>query len=597
MKSTLLVISIGPIQDFISAARRTRDLWFGSFLLSEISKAVAKAIAEEGAELLFPALNKGDQALEPSKVDDYNVANIILAVIPPDADPYNIQVSGRLAALQCWKKYAMQVKADASLIVNNETWDDQVNDVLEFYSSWTPISGTYAEARKRVMRLLAGRKSCRDFLSAKGRAGLPKSSLDGARETVLIQDSKILSKELCYRLRLNSGEQLDSVGLIKRLGGERRQYPSVSRIAADPWLRGIALLAKTDKDSADDLTNLTVSCEKLSSHGLAKLAKANYPQFQTFPFDGAVLYPGRLQSFSEESGIDLSEFRLQLQKLNKKFGEPDPSLALLIADGDNMGVAISKLESIDENKLFSKQLARFAESSRKIVEKHFGCLIYAGGDDVMALLPVDSCISCARELHDEFGQLISKSSETTHPTLSVGIAIGHMMDPLEELLENARKAEKDAKIPNKNGLAIHLHTRGGAPVFVRSNWGNISINNPQSLDCRIKKWIQMYSENLLSDRTGYEIRNMALDYANWVENETFAIKHDLYRLLNKKRPSGKKIDLKEIEEYLEKSLEIKGQDDLLSKMYHLGLMNLACELLVARRIERVEALAKRTVKP
>ena len=35
------------------------------------------------------------------------------------------------------------------------------------------------------MRLLAGRKNCRDFLPAKGDAGVPKSSLDGQRESVL----------------------------------------------------------------------------------------------------------------------------------------------------------------------------------------------------------------------------------------------------------------------------------------------------------------------------------------------------------------------------------------------------------------------------
>lgn len=40
----ILSLGLGPIQDFISAARRTRDLWFGSFLLSEISKATAKAV-------------------------------------------------------------------------------------------------------------------------------------------------------------------------------------------------------------------------------------------------------------------------------------------------------------------------------------------------------------------------------------------------------------------------------------------------------------------------------------------------------------------------------------------------------------------------
>jgi CRISPR-associated protein Cmr2 len=38
MTSHLLQLSVGPVQELIAAAQRTRDLWFGSFLLSEISK-------------------------------------------------------------------------------------------------------------------------------------------------------------------------------------------------------------------------------------------------------------------------------------------------------------------------------------------------------------------------------------------------------------------------------------------------------------------------------------------------------------------------------------------------------------------------------
>ncbi|HRX77115.1 MAG TPA: type III-B CRISPR-associated protein Cas10/Cmr2, partial [Candidatus Cloacimonadota bacterium] len=69
------------MQDFIAAARRTRDLWFGSYLLSEISKAAAREIANSGGYLIFPALDKGDPRLESSD-SEFNVANVILAILP-----------------------------------------------------------------------------------------------------------------------------------------------------------------------------------------------------------------------------------------------------------------------------------------------------------------------------------------------------------------------------------------------------------------------------------------------------------------------------------------------------------------------------------
>ena len=53
----LLQINLGPVQGFIATARRSRDLWFGSYILSELSKAVALALHTQGAKLIFPYMN------------------------------------------------------------------------------------------------------------------------------------------------------------------------------------------------------------------------------------------------------------------------------------------------------------------------------------------------------------------------------------------------------------------------------------------------------------------------------------------------------------------------------------------------------------
>src|SRR4051794_17602395 len=78
----VLVIHIGPVQEFIASARKCRDLWFGSWLISELARAVAKAIVDaenrpEADVLVFPG----------ASVDNKNrsVANKIVARIakPP----------------------------------------------------------------------------------------------------------------------------------------------------------------------------------------------------------------------------------------------------------------------------------------------------------------------------------------------------------------------------------------------------------------------------------------------------------------------------------------------------------------------------------
>jgi len=143
MSAYLYVLSIGPVQDFIAAARRTRDLWFGSHLLSEISKAAAKEIADYGGLLIFPNLKK--EKLDPSSSPNApNVANIILAEVqlPDGEDPSYLNKRAQAAAKDEWAQYAKGAKCLAENLsegfVNEEIWEEQVCDVLEFYSAWIP---------------------------------------------------------------------------------------------------------------------------------------------------------------------------------------------------------------------------------------------------------------------------------------------------------------------------------------------------------------------------------------------------------------------------------------------------------------------------
>src|SRR5437763_12889337 len=59
----LFIATLGPVQPFIASSRRTRDLFAGSALLSELSKAAARAIVEQEKSLeslIFPAPSDKD---------------------------------------------------------------------------------------------------------------------------------------------------------------------------------------------------------------------------------------------------------------------------------------------------------------------------------------------------------------------------------------------------------------------------------------------------------------------------------------------------------------------------------------------------------
>lgn len=608
----LLVLSIGPVQDFIAAARRTRDLWFGSFLLSEISKAAARSVHQDGGQLIFPALNNLAELAEGSRL---NVANIILAELPSDLEPRQVRQAAYNAAQACWKSYARTARNEAGALINETLWNAQIDDVIEFYAAWTPLAPSYKEARERVMRLLAGRKACRNFLPANGRSGIPKSSLDGARETVLMRGETqnetrtlrrsflLRNSELAQRLRLLAGEELDIIGFTKR-AAIKEPFPSVTRVAADPWLRGIA------RQQGKALSLLKDIEDKCQGASFATGTGNHYRDI--FPYDGAILYPARLASLlrptqrtapesddftkllSEGDRTILREIRTSLETLQKRSGlgleEPDPYLAAVVADGDRMGKTLSAITSVEEHQAFSRQLARFAGEARTIVRDYQGCLVYSGGDDVLAFLPVDQCLLVARQLHERFSQLTSpwKDADGRAPTLSVGIAIAHSLDPLEDLLFYGRQAEKKAKRPDRNGLAVHLHPRSGVPIELRRQW---TEDEDKALDKRLLHWADLHFHNLIPDKAAYDLRLLLRDYEGWrttTEDQrktlTEAMRHDAIQMLKRKR--GRKGD-----EGLDK------METLLQGINSLeDARQIAEEILVAKHIAKAIQQAEGTLQ-
>src|ERR1700694_2384737 len=88
------VIATGPVQVFSAAARKTRDLHAGSWILSEATKSAALALLNADAELIFPAANKNE--LEDPQ---FAAVNKILAVADTD-DPKALADQAHAAANQ-----------------------------------------------------------------------------------------------------------------------------------------------------------------------------------------------------------------------------------------------------------------------------------------------------------------------------------------------------------------------------------------------------------------------------------------------------------------------------------------------------------------
>lgn len=522
MTNYLLLIHIGPMQTFIAAARRTRDLWFGSWLMSELSKAAARGVAEQtGKEdsLIFPAASRAE--LQPGST--LAVANKIVAEVDdPDAAAQKAKAAMQKRLTDLAKIALNEAKGPLN---TRETAEAQIVDLPEFYWVAVPLSDEkeYSQVRLKAESLLAARKDCRNFEQPGWGGNRPKSSLDGSRESVIpesayptradsqtTRDGKIKALYTNYHAR--NAEQLSGVDLLKRLGkrkkdGAQEKFPSTSHMAALPLTDQLTkkVTPAAWKAYWDKLPKAAQEERVYHSLKLPNLGEA----------DGSLLFASRLPDYFDRPGngkngrlSELADTQRALEDFYKatSLDKPNPYYALLIGDGDSMGKTINDLKTPKAHRKFSQTLAGFADQARNIIEKHEGAAVYTGGDDVLALLPLHTAVACAVALAQTFQHYMVKTLEgadVTAPTFSAGIAIFHHLEPLEDALAAARKAEKEAKsIKDKNALAVIESKRSGADRLAKGKWGE--------LDKRLLAIAAFYQHERLPHGLAYQLRDMAL---------------------------------------------------------------------------------------
>ena len=246
--------------------------------------------------------------------------------------------------------------------------------------------------------------------------------------------------------------------------------------------------------------------------------------------------------------------------------EPQKYYALLLADGDEMGkwlkgekmpkikellhqkVVNALLRYADEkdqekilkllcsrhpmspsfHALFSRRLSHFAvREVREIVESEsYGKLVYAGGDDVLALLPTNTAFVCAKKLNDAFQNSLSRNA-----SISIGIVIAHHKYPLSLALDEVRDAERKAK--NEYGrasLCVKLIKRQGEVREFGIKWKNWDIFD--DILCLMRG-------GQIPSRLGYEIREVlhriGIDDSGTLSNSLYKIfKIEVKRILSRK---------------------------------------------------------------
>ncbi len=539
--------SIGPVQGFVSQARRTRDLWAGSYILSYLAGVAMKNIKDNGGEIVFPSIDidplfKALNNLTAISKDDpaARIGSLPNRFMAEAEDPSNAATKAAKAVRDVWEKIAEAAKKKFIGTPHpaiDKIFKRQVENQWEI--SWVIGKESSLLDQRKNLRIhfpaeepgekctICGEKQ---VLSEKGEMDSRKD----IRDWWTALTDKFNQSTGYHFWRKEGRERLCAVCTTKRLlplikKGEgpfgwdfNHYYPSTAYMSVVDWL--IDILDKSDKGDKKLQEQIqsfikTANAAKVPRDETETKIKCvasitdKHPEWKEIAdFRGDVFFPDAIRNdidFPLPDDNKRQNIIDALKKLTDTAGKsPTPFYALLIMDGDNMGKLLSEYK--DKQKEISKALSEFTQKAQEIVgDEHNGKLIYAGGDDVLALLPLDTALSCAWTLRETYGAAFTNSvPEIIHDkkgTISAGIVYAHMNTPLQTVIRDAHALLDDIakKKLDRDAFAVRVWKRGGPMLTFGKKWIE-GINWADEVD-KIKKLCKS-SDNGTAFTTGFIYR-------------------------------------------------------------------------------------------
>lgn len=437
-------------------------------------------------------------------------------------------------AIQPWMERDACLAAYATLPVNRKreagtpTPYENLQDMLAFAEQWLPAEerdARYYTDKDTKTRLhstgllwsahyalvdaaLAARRNTRDFAawSDINASGATKDSLSGKEESIgdeafwnhLAGNHKNLFKAASHRY--------GAMNLIKRLWCREGDIPY---LPAKLGLENKRFAQVMRFDAVDKISD----CNRYGSPYVAVLA-----------MDGDEM--GKWVS-----GENTPAFLDQLSNNAKQH------LEVLLKKQQKTG--IKRLLTPSYHLQFSETLANFSTwLAEPIVQAYHGQLIYAGGDDVLAMLPSDRAIECANtlraifrgkkpeehtrdlRLHVEQDGFVSAGAgyplmvPGPEADVSVGIAIGHNKAPLQMLVREAQNAEKLAKTRYERGaLAVSVYKHSGEIIHWGCKWDEAGLQLMEFMQQHANREKESAGEAPISGRFPYALASLLQPYA------------------------------------------------------------------------------------
>ncbi|HJU38970.1 MAG TPA: type III-B CRISPR-associated protein Cas10/Cmr2, partial [Tahibacter sp.] len=249
--------------------------------------------------------------------------------------------------------------------------------------------------------------------------------------------------------------------------------------------------------------------------------------------------PGPLPERAKTLRDDREKLRLMapvVRALHDAAGVPNAYYVVISADGDGVGELIDRhAETIDAHRALSQLLTAHAGDAVDLIRRgdNNGEAIYAGGEDLLALLPLDRAFDVVIELAQKYTdrwknhthQTDDSQSARNVQTLSVGIAIAHCLDAFDVVLQAARDGERAAKEARRSdlerGRRQTLRDDGTSPGgYCTVHWmprqgADVRLTGPQSMLKRMLSFARLHRDDQVSDAIGYRLLRLSAAYDGW----------------------------------------------------------------------------------
>ncbi len=464
-------------------------------------------------------------------------------------------------------------------LIENPFKNKEKSEVLNSYSTWENFYN-YEKNNNFQTGYIKGVYRC----SSCGEHTIIGASLDNLKVDTILKNWKgdIIWKPLweADSKYFNRGERLCGVCLAKRyfrdyLSGENLGFPSTSEIAATLFKLKALEVLKQNPDFNNLLVRFFENLEKIQKFKLRKVKGNPVPKLENeinkiFPADKNLEEDKQCQTYKffhvdgewfiediwknpndyETIGADDRKANQMLRTLQsiytylkdkgiEKHYKPSEYYAVIMLDGDNIGEKLDLIKnlenSIETHRNFSKKLSELSKDFKEIVEEYYGALVYSGGDDVLAFVPVEKALDCANEIQEKFRNTLKNQfpriEKESKFTMSGAIIYAHHKLPLNFILDEARKCEEKAKEEGKNRVCLKYIKRSLSSNEVVLRWvdvkkfKNIPVNKQFAYQLRnfqdtfkFKKDYKKIKDLKPFYKRGYSTRDLGIKIRNLQEN-------------------------------------------------------------------------------